>query len=45
MAAQELELYILHDPSAPSMISVLPRSKTAYFSYFQKSTDLNIKEK
>ncbi len=41
MAPQELKLYILHNLCVLIMISVFPRSKTAYFGI----SDLEIEEK
>ncbi len=42
MTPQELKIYILHDLSVVNMVTVLPRSKTAYFL---KSIDIEVEEK
>ncbi len=45
MAPQELKFYILHDLSVMHVVSVLPRSKTAYFTISKNRRIFRLKKK
>ena len=44
MAPQELEIYILHDLYLVNMVSVLPRSKTAYLAISKNRPNSRLKK-
>ncbi len=45
MVPQQLKIYILHDLCVMIMISVFPRSKTAYFVIYKNRPISKLKEK